>query len=95
MCATHFPCPSPVSLPKTSCQTDVMVTSEACFGTGMRAVDRGLAWQAMAEVGRWSSLATLRIYVTEALAELQRLQTPPRVWKSILAEAAEMQALVQ
>ena len=55
----------------------------------------GLTWQAVAKVGRWSLLATLRIYVTEALVELQRLRTLARVWKAILAEAAEMQALLE
>ena len=64
-------------------------------GGATAAFRSGLAWQAIAETGRWSSLATLRIYVTEAVAELTRIQCPPKAWAVLQAEALELRCVIE
>ena len=55
----------------------------------------GMPWQAVAEIGRWAFLSTLRIYVTEDLAVLQKIRTPEATWKILTRESTELHELLR
>ena len=49
----------------------------------------------MSEIGRWASLQTLWIYVTDALAEIAAYKTEPSAWALLERESLRMRTLVR
>ena len=64
-------------------------------GGATAAFREGASWESLCEIGSWASQKTLRIYVTDALAELAELRTPPLVWATMEKRSAHLSALLQ